>query len=70
VEHTTPAEIKPGPSQPDEPAQASVWQELQRACHALAGARGPRRRVAKQELLAALERRERMSVGGRRGAAG
>lgn len=63
MQYTTPTEMDRGSSQPNEPLEASVWHELQRACHALGGARGPRRRVAKQELTAALERRQRFSEG-------
>jgi hypothetical protein len=65
VEHTTLAEMVRGLSQSNEPLEASAWQELQRACHALGGVGGPRRRVAKQELTAALERRQRTSVDSR-----
>jgi len=36
-----------------------AWGEVQQACYALGGAHGPRRRAAKAELVAALERLQR-----------
>jgi len=64
MERTTSTEKGSTLSQPYEPTWALVWQEFHRACRALGYAPGPRRR-ANQELTAALERRQRPSVGGR-----
>jgi len=62
VEHTITTEMYRGLSQPNEPLEVAVSQELQQACHALGGSSGPRRQLAKQALTAALERRQQTRV--------
>jgi hypothetical protein len=60
---TTPSDMNRAPCQPDLSPEAVAWQEIQHACYALGGAHGPHRRVAKQQLVAALERWQRFCVG-------
>ena len=43
-----------------EPGQDQAWQEVQRACYALSGAHGPERKVAKQALLEAMQRLQKV----------
>ena len=55
---TSVTEIIPSP-QPA-PGQDQAWQEVQRACYALSGAHGPERKVAKQALLEAMQRLQKV----------
>ena len=57
--HTTPTEMEHALSQPSESLSAPVWQDL------LGGAHGPKRRLAKQELTALLERQQGFGIEGR-----
>ena len=60
MEEISPSEITPSMAELQQEREDRAWRELERACFALGGVHGAQRKSAKQKLLEAMERVQKL----------